>query len=133
MAKELGPLVHELLEILEQRGELGRALAKLVFGMRIAMLDEQVRLGDATGDFDHGVAAERKTGGPDPTGVEASSERGIPEKRIDHGGEVPGALPPEREAFHRVRLRAVVAGVVHPRDDIAVRRQRFAKPGHGQR
>src|SRR6185436_4820915 len=81
---------------------------------------ERVDTESAAGERDHGVAAQRKTGGSDAIGIDAAAEQRIREQSIEHDRQVFRPLPDERRTLRKLaRLLARVTVVVDGRDDEA--------------
>src|SRR6516162_1664698 len=68
---------EQLLEIFDQGGKLRRTLADGVGVRRTAKSHERLCVGDAAGDFDHRIAAQRKASRTDATRIDARAKLSV--------------------------------------------------------
>ncbi len=87
-----------------------------------------IERGDAPGDRDHRIAAEREAGGADPPGVDSRHEGRVGEHAVDYRAQVARPLPPQRKTGNRIAVDRIVAGVVDGGGDIAGPGQRRPQP-----
>ena len=96
---------------------------------RGAEFAKMLQRGDAPGDCDHRVAAEREAGGADPFRIDPRHEGRVGKHGIDDRAQIACPLPPQRETRDRIAVDRIVAGVVDRGGDIPRPGQRRAQPG----
>lgn len=113
-----------------QAGVFERIVAHAVGLGRIAKILKTRKLRYTACDFEHRETSQREAGCADALGVDTGAESGVSEQLVKHGGQVAGALAPKNGSRDCVVFERIVARMIYGSDDIAMRSERGAEPGH---